>query len=228
MQTNNQKQHTLFFLDKEEMERCRSKDAVNITIEVISLKPKIFAVENTISDAEADLVIQLADPKMRRSRAGTDGGYVTETRTSETSWLDRKEHFILETIYRRAGDILKVDEALLKNSKNAESLQVVHYLPGQEYKAHHDFGDNGRPQSRYITLLYYLNDQANDLAGGETVFPKARNGKGMLAHPGKGNSLMFYSLLEDGNGDDLTLHEARAVKEGEKWICNFWVWDPSR
>ena len=42
-------------------------------------------------------------------------------------------------------------------------------------------------------------------------------------HPGKGSAVLFYNLLEDGNGDDLALHAALPVKQGEKWLANFWV-----
>lgn len=108
-------------------------------------------------------------------------------------------------------------------------MQSVFYSQGQEYKAHHDFSDNGRDSSsRYITILFYLTDQMDEYSGGETWFPKARNGKGIKVHPGKGNAVLFYDLLQDGNGDDLTLHEAVRVKNGTKWICNFWVWDPRK
>ena len=76
----------------------------------------------------------------------------------------------------------------------------------------------GYPESRYITLLFYLNDQASPNAGGETSFPKAANGRGIKVHPGKGSAVMFYNLLEDGNADELTLHSATPVVEGEKWL----------
>ena len=39
----------------------------------------------------------------------------------------------------------------------------------------------------------------------------------------KGMAVLFYSLLEDGNGDDLSLHQALPIKKGEKWLANFWV-----
>ena len=51
-----------------------------------------------------------------------------------------------------------------------------------------------------------MNDQLDEYSGGETWFPKARNGKGINIHPGKGNAVLFYDLLADGNGDDYTLH----------------------
>ena len=38
---------------------------------------------------------------------------------------------------------------------------------------------------------------------------------------GKGNAVLFYDLLPDGNGDDKSLHEAVRLRKGEKWICQF-------
>jgi len=55
----------------------------------------------------------------------------------------------------------------------SEDMQVVHYSVGQKYDPHHDWGVSGHPEGRYITLLIYLSDMANDHAGGETSFPKA-------------------------------------------------------
>ncbi len=50
----------------------------------------------------------------------------------------------------------------------------------------------------------------------------------MKVKPAKGTAVLFYNLLEDGNGDDLALHAALPVVEGEKWLANFWVWDAKR
>jgi len=194
------------------------------------VKPKIFRINNTVSEAEADFIVSISQPRIKRSLAGTDGGLVSNTRTSSNTWLGRHEHFVLDTIYRRAAHILNIDERLFHPGTPdnvVEDLQVVNYKIGQEYTPHHDFGADGRPEQRYLTLLYYLNELTS-IDGGETGFPKANNGKGLKLHPGKGNSLLFYSMLEDGNADDLTLHAGTPVKRGEKWICNFWVWDPKR
>jgi prolyl 4-hydroxylase len=105
---------------------------------------------------------------------------------------------------------------------------VVHYQDGQKYDSHHDWGVSGYPESRYITLLLYLSDMEGPAAGGETAFPKAADGRGIKVQPGKGNAVLFYNLLEDGNGDDLALHAALPRTQGEKWLANFWVWDPVR
>eukprot|EP01084_Bolivina_argentea_P288795 495737_1 len=216
------------FKDNVQVSKCRDDGSIDMGIEIISQEPRIFVIENVISDTELQLIIDLATKKLVRSRAGGDGGLEDSTRTSRTAWLDRTEHPILDSIYRRAADILMIDEKLLHSNKNVESMQVVHYDTEQEYKPHHDFGDHGEITSRFITLLFYLNDMIDDNSGGQTSFPKGNNGKGIKVHPGKGNGVLFYDLLPDGNGDDKSLHEAVKLLKGEKWICNFWVWDPHR
>ena len=105
-------------------------------------------------------------------------------------------------------------------------MQVVHYINGQKYDAHHDWGVSGHPESRIITLLLYLTDMPDAHAGGETAFPKGADGFGFKVQPKKGTAVLFYNLLEDGNGDDLAMHAAQPVMHGEKWLANFWVWDP--
>jgi prolyl 4-hydroxylase len=66
----------------------------------------------------------------------------------------------------------------------------------------------------------YLTDQVDEHAGD--------NLQGMKVHRGKGSAVLFYNLLEDGNGDALALHAALPVHRGEKWLGNFWVWDSTR
>jgi hypothetical protein len=36
----------------------------------------------------------------------------------------------------------------------------------------------------------------------------------------------FYDLLEDGNGDELSLHAGTPVLEGTKWVAPLWIWEP--
>jgi len=217
------------------IEKChksaQNDETQDFVLEVISQEPRAFLIENTLSDTECDLIIQLSKPKMKRSRAGQNGGLETNTRTSSNAWLGRKAHYIIDTIYRRAADIVNISESLFvpgKKGNIVEDMQVVWYEYNEEYTPHHDFGADGRPQQRYITLLFYLTDQISEDAGGETNFPKAKDGQGMKVHPGKGSSVMFYSILPDGNADDKSLHAALPVKKGVKWLANFWVWDPER
>eukprot|EP01041_Mallomonas_annulata_P002825 gene2825-5551_t len=210
---------------------CQSQEKVQLEIEVISRKPRAFVISNFLSDTEVNDILRLATPKIKQSTVGnSDGGGVrtSDTRTSANTWVARQSSPITETIYLRAADALNIHEEMLNSYTNAEEMQVVHYAVGQKYDAHHDWGVNGYAETRYITLLLYLNDMKHPNAGGETSFPKAAGGRGVKVHPGKGSAVLFYNLLEDGNCDDLSLHEATPVRDGEKWLANFWVWDPKR
>jgi hypothetical protein len=111
-----------------------------------------------------------------------------------------------------------IDQALLHSNRAAEDMQVVKYINGQKYDSHHDWGVSGYPESRYITLLLYLTDQKDEYAGGETAFPKGNNGSGFKIRPKKGSAILFYNLLEDGNGDDLALHAALPCIEGNGYV----------
>jgi prolyl 4-hydroxylase len=211
---------------------CQSKEPLNLEIEVISLAPRAFVIENFLSDYEADQIIAMSKHKLRESTVGNGdagGARSDNTRTSKNAWLGRESNKITESLFMRAADVLNLDEKILYNTKNAEDMQVVHYVNGQKYDSHHDWGVSGYPESRFITLLMYLTDQPSKDAGGETAFPKAADGGGIKVHPGKGGAVLFYNLLEDGNGDDLALHAALPVKyDHEKWLANYWVWDSKR
>jgi prolyl 4-hydroxylase len=199
-------------------------------LEVISVAPRAFIIYNFLHDFEVDEIIKLAKPMMHLSSVGdaAAGIFASDTRTSSNAWLSRETNKIIDSLFKRAGVALNVDEKLLTRNNNAEDIQVVHYQDGQKYDSHHDWGVSGYAESRFITLLLYLNDMESPNAGGETSFPKANNGLGIKVHPGKGNAVLFYNLLEDGNGDDLALHAALPIIQGEKWLANFWVWDPKK
>lgn len=210
---------------------CKPSSAgVQLTLEAFSLEPRAFIIKNFLSEAECDHIIATATPKLGQSTVGnSDGGGVKKstTRTSKTTWVGRNVSPLTESLYLRAADVLGVDEKILTPGTNAEEMQVVYYEIGQKYDAHHDWGVSGYPESRFATLLLYLTDKQHGDAGGDTSFPKAKP-HGVRVHPGKGSAVLFYNLLEDGNADDLALHAAMPVKEGSKWLANFWVWDPKR
>jgi prolyl 4-hydroxylase len=76
-------------------------------------------------------------------------------------------------------------------------------------------------------VLFYLNDEG--LEGGETAFPRWVNSEtsdSLRVKPEKGKALLFYSMLPDGNMDDLSHHSSLPVKKGEKLMANMWIWDP--
>jgi len=238
-------------IETEQLRKCdayRQAGHLTLNLTVISCAPRVFEIRNFLSDVEVDHILELAGVmSLSESTTGSSSGGISETktRTSKNTWVDRQTSPIVDAIYRRAADVLRIDEALLRwrheeedhiskavgtRSTISEALQLVHYDIGQQYTAHHDFGypnpANEYQPARFATLLLYLNE---GMEGGETGFPRwlnAETGKPLMAVPEKGKAVLFYSSLPDGNNDDLSHHAANPVKMGEKWLTNLWVWDP--
>ena len=74
---------------------------------------------------------------------------MTKIRTSQNTWVTRTSSPIVDAVYRRAADLLRIDEALLRSRGDddrdlsntigthasvAEKLQLVHYENGQEVR----------------------------------------------------------------------------------------------
>lgn len=215
----------------------------------MSTHPKIFHIPNFINDVEIAEIHDLAHPHLESSKIRVNSIETKKensTRTSQTAWLPRGTSPIVDTIFDRAASILQIPEHVVTPYIAAEDLQVVRYQIGEKYDAHFDWQTN--PQhlpllpTRYVTFLIYLNDGSSEYlgeagsendeetalySGGETAFYGANHRKGLAIHPGKGSVIFFYNLLEDGNGDELTMHAALPVLKGVKWLCNLWIWDPT-
>ena len=226
--------------EKSRIRQYRDKyPTMNLTLRVLSCAPRVFEIQNFLSDLEVDHILKLAG-RATLHRSGTKSStnsQVTEdsdTRTSTNNWIARNTDMITDGIYQRAADVLKINEALLRwRHRNeipefteslisiAERLQLVHYDVGQRYTPHHDFTMPGlvnHQPSRFATILFYLND---DMEGGETEFPIWLNGEtseALKVKPERGKAVLFYSLLPDGNYDTRSLHEASPVLKGEKVI----------
>ena len=221
--------------------RQKGVSYMDMTFTVLSCAPRVFEIRNFLSEAEASHLLQIAaDMGLKQSR--TSQGEQKD-RTSYNAWVPRRKSLIVDSVYRRAADLMQIDEALFRNrdggehpeldSKNsiAEPLQAVHYTESQEFMDHHDFqypsAENELQPARFATLLLYLNDDG--LEGGETSFPRWQNAEttdSLKVTPEIGKAVLFYNQLPDGNMDDLSEHAAMTVKKGEKWLMNLWVWDP--
>ena len=219
-----------------------TRDATaTMNLTVLANSPRVLHVSSLLSEEECDLIMHLGGAGLHQSTLGGDSSdaFSDETRTSRQSWLPRDTHRILnDIIFPRFADALGIDDSQLQHrgpEACAEEFQVVHYREGQEYRNHVDFFDTGKPNSRFLTLLVYLNEDkrntsASSAAAGGTSFPKAYAGRGLHVRPPKGDAVLFYSLLPDGNGDAFSEHAGLPVPPGqeEKWVANLWVWDPLR
>ncbi|ACI65565.1 predicted protein [Phaeodactylum tricornutum CCAP 1055/1] len=229
--------------ERDRMRRLRARDpTMNMTMTVLSCVPRVFEVKDFLSDMEVEHLLNIASKrKLKRStmHAGGSSEATTndDTRTSTNDWIPRHQDLITDTIYRRAADLLQMDEALLRWRRKSEipefteshisiseRLQLVNYQVGQQYTPHHDFTMPGlvnMQPSRFATLLFYLND---DMDGGETAFPRwlhaDEEGGSLKVKPEKGKAILFYNLLPDGNYDERSEHAALPVRRGEKWLTN--------
>ena len=211
--------------DPRALEEYRSKAPLNMTMTVLSCAPRAFEIKNFLSHVEVDHIVHMATGmKLSLSTTSADASGEhrrnSDTRTSFNSWVSRSSSPIIDSIYRRAADVMRIDEAFLRSraksersdvdnlGSNSEDLQLVHYGVGQRYTAHHDFGyskiqEKGQP-TRFATLLLYLNE---GMTGGETSFPRwlnAKDRKPLTVIPEIGKAVLFYDLLPDGNPDDLS------------------------
>jgi prolyl 4-hydroxylase len=199
-------------------ESCYDPTPVHLDIKVVSTGPRVLVMENLMSEWECEHIRLLGEKVIKRSSVGdSSSAFESDTRTSENGWLSRHTDAVLDSIYRRFADALNVRDEDLMHDVSAENLQVVRYNKGQQYQSHYDFGYSGRPNQRFLTLLLYLEVPEK---GGHTSFPKAFGGRGMNVRPPKGSAALFYSMLPDGNADDLSLHAGNPVLSGQKWICN--------
>lgn len=184
--------------------------------------PRIVLFGNLLAPEECDALIEMARPKLQRSTVvnATTGEYdVHEARTSRGTYFERGENELIRRIETRIAELLE------RPVEHGEPIQILHYLPGAEYKPHYDYFDPKLPGNervlamggqRIATLIMYLNDVQ---AGGSTVFPDV----GLDVLPRKGNAVFFAYSSERGELDARTLHGGSPVAEGEKWIATKWI-----
>jgi hypothetical protein len=123
---------------------------LDLQLKVLSCAPRVFEIQNFLSDLEVDHILQIAhNISMQRSstRAG-EAALATssdETRTSKNTWISRNHNMIIDSIHRRAANVLQINESLLRWRRTseipemsdesvttiAERLQLVHYDVGQ-------------------------------------------------------------------------------------------------
>ena len=111
-------------------------------------------------------------------------------------------------------------------TEQMEPPQIFHYALGQEIKAHYDslydrehpYGREGTYQGdRLATFLMYLND---DYEGGDLDFVKVG-----FTYKGKTGDGIFIASMREGKPDRQSLHGARPVTKGEKYILSQWIHD---
>jgi prolyl 4-hydroxylase len=182
--------------------------------------PRVIVFGGLLSDEECDAIVERARPRMVRSetvQTDTGGSEVNEARTSRGMFFERGENEVCARVERRIAALL--DWPL----ENGEGLQVLHYLPGAEYRPHHDYFDpaksgtasiTARGGQRVGTLIMYLNSPEK---GGGTTFPDVA----LEVAPVKGHAVFFS--YDRAHPSTKTLHGGAPVIAGEKWVATKWL-----
>jgi hypothetical protein len=188
--------------------------------EVFSSEPLVAVRNNVISPIECAYLIELAKPHIKRAGVVLDEGFKpSEGRTGSNHWLKYDEDDVVKSIGQRIAGIVGLP------LENAESMQIIHYGPEQEYRPHFDAFNlslaRGQKAAqwggqRLVTALVYLNTVEG---GGATQFPKL----GITVPASPGRMVIFHNTTEDISGPHpLSLHAGMPVEAGEKWAFNLW------
>lgn len=179
--------------------------------------PALRVLDGILADRECAELIELARPRLQRAMTvDVDGrNQVDQRRTSEGMFFGLNELPLVGRIEQRLADLLGVP------ASHGEGLQILHYLPGQEYEPHFDWFDPEQPGYAAITavggqriasVVMYLNTPAK---GGGTAFPEL----GLTVTARRGSAVYFAYE----SGDQSSLHAGLPVLQGEKWIATKWL-----
>lgn len=177
---------------------------------------EIFAVAGLLDAGECARMIELIDVDAKPSQL-FDNVEQGKYRTSYSGDVDPHDSFV-RMIERRLSDLLGIDLAW------GETMQGQRYQPGQQYKDHCDWFDTAanywpsekaRGGQRSWTAMVFLNDVE---AGGQTEFPML----GISIPPQQGALLAWNNALPDGTPNNATLHAARPVERGVKYVITKW------
>jgi prolyl 4-hydroxylase len=182
--------------------------------------PRVVVFGGLLSDEECAALIEFAKPRLARSltvATKTGGEEVNADRTSNGMFFQRGENELIRRIEARIARLVNWPE------ENGEGLQVLHYVPGTEYKPHYDYFDPNEPGTPTIlkhggqrvgTLIMYL---AEPEKGGGTSFPDVH----LEVAPKRGNAVFFS--YDRAHPSTRSLHAGSPVIAGEKWIATKWL-----
>ena len=182
--------------------------------------PLLLVLGSVLSPDECDALIDLAQPRMRRSltvQTDTGGDEVNDVRTSDGMFFTQAENPLVQRIEARISRLLNWP------ASHGEGLQVLHYGPGAEYRPHYDFFDPTQPGTPAIlsrggqrlgTFIIYLSEPQS---GGATSFPDL----GLEVMPRKGSAVFF--AYNRPSAATRTLHAGAPVLAGDKWIATKWL-----
>jgi prolyl 4-hydroxylase len=189
----------------------------SIRVSLSTSAPALRVLDGLLCERECAELIELARPRLQRAlTVDAEGRHqADDRRTSAGMFFGLNELPLIGRIEQRLSMLLDIPV------NHGEGLQVLHYLPGQEYEPHHDWFDPDQPGYATITkaggqriasVVMYLNTPEQ---GGGTAFPHI----GLTVTARRGSAVYF---AYEG-GDHSSLHAGLPVLRGEKWIATKWL-----
>ena len=186
----------------------------------INEEPLVYLFDDFLSPEECEHLIELSSPHMHRAVvSGGEEGIESDGRTGGAHWIAHDLTPMSGQISNKIADLVGLPLV------NAESIQVINYGAGEEYKPHYDAWvagtDTGerclaRGGQRLVTCLAYLSEVS---AGGGTFFPRLD----MEVMPLLGRMVLFHNCFENSTErHPNSLHGGMPPEAGTKWACNFW------
>lgn len=191
--------------------------------EILKKSPFIATYPGFLSEEESDYMIGMAVRYLAPSQVidPITGKYVQNPYRSSH---DMRFNVTVQDLVIFCFN-LRIAAASGEPKDHQETLGVLRYEPGQQYKPHGDYltpdstGANKEVETsgqRIKTFLVYLNE---DFEGGETEFPNID----LKTKGKKGDGLMFINVTDKGEPNPLTIHAGRPVTSGVKWLSTMWI-----
>jgi prolyl 4-hydroxylase len=176
----------------------------------------VLEYNNAITNDDCQILIDAA--QMHLIKAKTLGANIDGYRIAESTWLSSNRE--------SSKRILNIVSELTKLPvSNMESIQIVKYGIGGQYKLHHDFFHESESYAEDIlknggnrvkTALIYLND---DFEGGATEFPNLNH----TVIPAKGKMVIWDNITINDELDYDSIHTGLPVTSGTKYIAVIFI-----
>jgi hypothetical protein len=207
---------------------ARLRAAVDVTLwiapparRVLCDAPRIRTVDAFMPTAVCDWLVDRARGKFVPAMLfdGVSAHFHADRTNSDFAFDVVEADVIMALLRERIANLTRLPTPAM------EPPQIFHYAEGEEIKAHFDFLRDGEAAygggyqgERIATFLLYLND---DYEGGDLEFTRIG-----LRHRGRtGDAVFFANVDGTGKPDKLSLHAAKPVTRGEKFILSQWIHD---
>lgn len=206
----------------------RLREAIDVRLWMTPPERRSLCEAPRIRAADAFVPVEVCEWLIDRARGkfvpamlfdGTSARFHADRTNSDFAFDVVEGDVVLALIRERIANMTRLPTPTM------EPPQIFHYAVGQEIKAHFDFlkpghgaYGGGYEGERIATFLIYLND---DYEGGELEFPHVG-----LRHRGRtGDAVFFANVDAAGRPDRASLHAAKPIIAGEKFIFSQWIHD---